>query len=65
MGCSHSNVLAFLLTLGGYNPGQTEITQFNILILVDKQIGAFEIAMEHIFGVEVSHAQRNILNELN
>lgn len=43
---------------------ETEITDFQVTILVHKDIGRLEIAMHHLSGVHVQHRAQNLVHEV-
>lgn len=60
MRSAHSNVLVPLLVFVGH-AGKAKITQFHIPVLVDKQVRTLEVAVQHVFLVEIGHSQRYVL----
>lgn len=64
MRSSNSNIFVPFFIFCGY-PGETKITQFDIPVLINQQIRALEIAMKHIFLMEVGHAERDVLADAN
>jgi len=63
MWCAYSHIFHFFLIFGRVYARQPKIAEFDIQIFINKQIRALEIAMEHIFLMQVRHPQSNIFTE--
>ena len=55
---------SLLLAVAGPDSGESEVTELDVPAFVDEDVGAFEVAVEDVFGVEVGHAESNILEDV-
>lgn len=63
MGRANPNIILLILLIVP-EPREPKITKLNIPILVNEDIGALQVAVEHIFAMQVGHPKGDILADI-
>lgn len=64
MRCTYPSV-GLLLTNLPLDLREAEVTELDVPVLINQDVGTFQIAVQNLSSVQVVHAERNILNNLH